>query len=61
MEDDHVIFSFNLIIFEFADDMEIAPDFFEYFEATAKLLEDDKCDNRSYDDIFFEDSYLLCF
>jgi hypothetical protein len=32
----------------FADDMEIAPDFFEYFEATAKLLEDDKFDRHFY-------------
>lgn len=26
-----------------ADDMEIAPDFFDYFEATAALLDNDKC------------------
>jgi alpha-1,3-mannosyl-glycoprotein beta-1,2-N-acetylglucosaminyltransferase len=34
----HLIFMVNW----FTDDMEIAPDFFDYFEAAAKLLDNDK-------------------
>ena len=30
------------MVYWLTDDMEIAPDFFEYFEAAAKLLETDK-------------------
>ena len=40
------------------DDMEIAPDFFDYFEAAAKLLDNDKYVTL-YSDCTWQDNELI--